>query len=622
MGKGTGQAISRTIISKQKLQEMKKWYILSISLFVVSFVTNCNGQENNNAQYADMVVVNGKVAVGDSSGTIVEALAIKNGEIMASGTSADMEAMTNENTQIIDAEGKTVIPGLNDSHLHITRGGRFYNAELRWDGVKTLARALEMLKEQAERTPDGQWVRVIGGWSPHQFEEKRFPTPEEINQATGDVPTYVLFLYSRGWLNQAALDELGIDESTEAPEGSTFEKGPDGKLTGVLLAEPNPSILYARIGALPPMTDEQMVNSTKHFYRELNRFGVTSGIDAGGGGHKFPKDYGGTKALATDGEMPIRLSYYLFPQNKGEEYAEFQEWMSNNTVFQQEAEHLDHGYELEGGGEFLTWSAGDFENFLAPQPMLEDRETWREDLKKVTRLLVEKQWPLRIHATYGESIANILDVFEEVNEETNNGFNRIRWIVDHAETAQDAELQRIKALNGGIAVQARMAYAGEFFVERYGAEKAKHAPPIKKIMQMGIPLGAGTDGTRVASYNPWPAIHWLVTGKTVGGLELYEEENQLSRVQALQLYTSGSAWFSQEEDVKGTLEDGMYADFAILSDDYFTISEGEIADLEAVLTVVDGKVVYGTGEYADLSPPLPEIIPDWSPVKFFGGYQK
>ena len=569
-----------------------------------------------------MIVVNGNIALGDEAGTMVEALAIRDGKIVTSGTTAEITELRSNRTRIIDAGGRSVIPGLNDSHLHVTRGGRFYNAEVRWDGVKTLTRALEMLREQAERTPAGQWVRVIGGWSPYQFEENRFPTPEEINEATGDVPTYVLYLYSRGWLNQAALDELDIDETTEAPEGSTFEKGTDGKLTGVLLAEPNPSILYARIGSLPPMTDEQIVNSTKQFYRELNRFGITSAIDAGGGGHKFPKDYSGTKVLALDGEMPLRLSYYLFPQDKGKEYAEFQEWIGTNTIFQEEAQHLEHGYELEGGGEFLTWSAGDFENFLAPQPMLEDRETWRADLKEVTTLLVTKGWPLRIHATYGESIDNILDVFEEVNEETNNGFSRIRWIVDHAETVRDEEMQRIKALNGGIAVQARMAYAGEFFVDRYGAEAARQAPPIKKIMDLGIPLGAGTDGTRVASYNPWVAIHWLVTGKTVGGLELYGEDNQLTRQQALQLYTSGSAWFSQEEDVKGTLEAGMYADFAVLSDDYFTVPEEEIAELEAVLTVVDGRVVYGVGEYKDLAPSLPAIIPEWSPVKYFGGYQQ
>jgi len=579
-------------------------------------------EAETNSESADLIVTNAKVAVMDDNRTTTEAIAVKDGKILKTGTTEEIQKLKGDSTKTIDAKGRTIIPGLNDSHLHLTRGGRFYNAELRWDGVKTLKRALEMLKEQAERTPEGEWVRVIGGWSPYQFEENRFPTPEEINEATGDVPAFVLYLYSRGWLNKAGLKAMDIDENTEAPEGSKFEKGPDGKLTGVLLAEPNPGILYARIGGLPALNEAEMINGSKQFYRELNRFGITSGIDAGGGGHKFPKDYTGTKALADKGEMPIRLSYYLFPQNKGKEYAEFQEWMANNEVGKNGAMHLDHGYELEGGGEFLAWSVGDFENFLAPQPMLEDRPTWREDLKKILKLHSDKGWPFRIHATYGETIAHIMDVIEEVDEETNGKLTSNRWLIDHAETIEDAELERIKALNGGIAIQSRMAYAGEYFVERYGAEEAKTAPPVKKIMDMGIPIGAGTDGTRVASYNPWPALYWLVTGKTVGGLQLAEPSNQLTREEALHLYTKGSAWMSKEEDVKGTLEEGMYADFAILSDDYFSVPEEQIKSLEAVLTVVDGKIVYGNEDYKAMNPSLPTIIPDWSPIKYYGGFQK
>ena len=612
---------------------MKKILTTSIALLLLVFLGACGNskgtnqsaenddQGTNQSQIADMILINGKVAVMDEARTTAQAIAVKDGKVLEVGSNDQIQKLKGNDTKVVDVGGKTVIPGLNDSHLHLTRGGRFYNAELRWDGVKTLKRALELLKEQAARTPEGQWVRVIGGWSPFQFEEKRFPTPEEINEATGDVPTYVLYLYSRGWLNKAALVELKIDETTKAPEGSTFEKGKDGKLTGVLLAEPNPGILYARIGALPPMTEDQMVNSTKQFYSELNRLGITSGIDAGGGGHKFPKDYMGTKTLAENGEMPIRLSYYLFPQNKGEEYAEFETWMDNNDVFQDGAIHLDHGYELEGGGEFLVWSAGDFENFLAPQPLLKNRTNWRPELKKVVTLLVNKKWPFRIHATYGETIDQFLDVFEEVNKETNNGFSNIRWAIDHAETATADNLKRIKALNGGIAVQARMAYAGEFFIERYGEEKARTAPPIRKIIDAGIPIGAGTDGTRVASYNPWPALQWMVTGKTVGGTAYMEQSNKLSREESLHLYTQGSAWFSQEEDVKGTLEKGMYADFAVLSEDYFSVPENQIANIHSVLTVTDGNVVYGEGAFKDLSPELPTIIPDWSPVKFYGGYQ-
>ncbi|WP_262495011.1 amidohydrolase [Kordia jejudonensis] len=594
-------------------------------LAVVVFACKEEKTKSDTAQSqntADLIVTNAKVAVMDDNRTIAQAIAVKDGKILRTGTSEEILKLKGENTKSINAKGKTIIPGLNDSHLHLTRGGRFFNAELRWDGVRTLKRALEMLKEQAERTPDGQWVRVIGGWSPFQFEEKRFPTPEEINEATGDVPTYVLFLYSRAWLNQAGLDALKIDENTKAPEGSTFEKDSNGKLTGVLLAEPNPSILYARIGALPPLSQEAMVNGTKHFYRELNSFGITSGIDAGGGGHKFPKDYIGTKVLAEEGEMPIRLSYYLFPQNKGKEYEEFQEWMSNNNVGHNGEIHLDHGYELEGGGEFLAWSAGDFENFLAPQPLLKDRPTWRQDLKKILTLHAENGWPFRIHATYGETISNMLEVIEEVNKETNGKLTANRWMFDHAETVKEEDLKRIKNLNGGIAVQARMAYAGEFFVERYGADKAKHAPPIKKMMAEGIPVGAGTDGTRVASYNPWPALYWMVTGKTVGDFQLTESSARLTREEALHLYTKGSAWVSKEEDVKGTLENGMYADFAILSEDYFTIPEKQINSLESVLTVVGGNVVYGSDDYEKMNPPLPQVTPDWSPVKYYGGYQK
>ena len=588
-------------------------------LFIV--LVSCKQNNKTDEINADLIVTNAKVAVMDSNKTIAEAIAVKQGKVLATGTNDFILKYQGAQTKIIDAKGKTLIPGLNDSHLHLTRGGRFYNAELRWDGVKSLKVALEMLKEQAERTPEGQWVRVIGGWSPFQFEEQRFPTIEEINEATGDVPTFVLYLYSRGWLNEAGLKILNINEHSEAPQGSSYEKGPDGKLTGVLLAEPSPSILYQTIAELPPLSEKEMVNSTKQFYNELNSLGITSGIDAGGGGHKYPKDFISTEKLAEAGEMPIRLSYFLFPQNKGAEYEEFQQWIANNEVGHNGEIHLDHGYELEGGGEFLAWSAGDFENFLAPQPMLEDRPTWREDLKNIIRLHVDSGWPFRIHATYGETIAHMLDVIEEVNKETNGKLASKRWLFDHAETIKESELKRIKALNGGIAIQARLAYAGEFFVERYGIEKAKQAPPVRSMIDMGIPVGAGTDGTRVASYNPWPALYWLITGKTVGGLQLAEPSNRLSREEALQLYTQGSAWVSDEETVKGTLEKGKFADFTILSDDYFTVSEQQIKSIKSVLTVVGGKVVYGDKAYKELSPETPEVIPNWSPVKYYGGYQ-
>ena len=180
----------------------------------------------------------------------------------------------------------------------------------------------------------------------------------------------------------------------------------------------------------------------------------------------------------------------------------------------------------------------------------------------------------------------------------------------------------MKALGGGIAVQNRMAFQGEYFVERYGPQQAKRTPPIRRMLEMGVPVGAGTDATRVSSYNPYLSLYWLITGKTVGGLSLYPEENRLDREEALKLYTMGSSWFSTEDGKKGALAPGQLADLAVLSADYFSIPEEEIKHLESVLTIVGGKVVYACDEFSKLAPPALPVRPSWSPVKEFGGYAK
>ncbi len=199
-------------------------------------------------------------------------------------------------------------------------------------------------------------------------------------------------------------------------------------------------------------------------------------------------------------------------------------------------------------------------------------------------------------------------------------FDGLRWAIDHAETIRPDQIQRIQRLGGGVAIQNRMAFAGEFFRERYGEEVTAAAPPLRRLVDSGIPLGAGTDATRVSSHNPWLSLYWMVSGRTVGGAELYPAENRLTRLEALRLYTAGSAWLSGEEGSKGTLKPGMFADFAVLSADYFTVPVEDLRTIESVLTVVGGEPVYGAGPYAELSPALPEPSPAWSPVGTFGGY--
>jgi predicted amidohydrolase YtcJ len=564
----------------------------------------------------ELIVHNAQITTQNSAQPAAQAVAVRDGLVYKVGSDADILALKGNQTQLIDARRRRLIPGLNDSHTHVVRGARFYNLELRWEGVPSLKIGLEMIRKQAKRTPKEQWVRVIGGWSPYQFEEKRFPTVEELNEAAPDTPVFVLFLYSRGFLNQAGLEALGITEHTQPPPGARYELGADGKPTGVLIADPTPTILYQTIGKLPQLSAADQVNSSRQFYRELNRFGLTSVIDAGGGGHVFPRNYGGSEALAKSGELPLRVSYFLFPQVKGREYQDFEDWMTITVPGFDTHRGLKHGYEIEGGGEFLVWAAGDFENFMAARPV--QGQDMEQRLARVVRLLVKNRWPFRIHATYDESIERILKVLETVDTEL--PFDGLRWAIDHAETVSPKNIGRIKALGGGIAIQSRMAYAGEFFKERYGVAAAANAPPLREMLRQGVPVGAGSDATRVSNYNPWTALSWLVTGRSAGGTPLLDAENRLSREEALRLYTLGSAWFSHEEHRKGRIAPGQFADFVLLSEDYFVVSDNRIAAIESVLTVVDGRIVYGTDEFAVLAPELPPVTPQWSPVARFGGH--
>ncbi|MEE4175300.1 MAG: amidohydrolase [Xanthomonadales bacterium] len=571
----------------------------------------------------DLIITDGEIITQDPLRPRAEALAVKNGLVQDIGTNSDMLALRGPKTQVLALDGRTVIPGLNDSHMHPTRAGRFYALELRWDGLDSLAEGLRRIGAQAKRTPGGHWVRVIGGWSPFQFQERRMPTPAELTAAAPDTPVYVLFLYSQGFLNRAAVRALGLSPETRTPPGTAYEFTEDGG--AIIHARPNPDLLYGTIGALPALSRAEQGRSTRHFYRELNRFGLTSVIDAGGGGHRFPEDYAGSDALAMEGTLPIRISKYLFPQNKGAELGEFERWTAEWQVHHNRAAGLANGYVLRGGGEFLAWAAGDFENFLADQPDITTRTRWREDLLEVTRHLLAERWPLRIHATYDESTNHILDVFEEAHalevESGRLGFAGIRWALDHGETLRPPTMARIRALGGGLAMQARMAYAGEFFLERYGEERTRNAPPLRDALSAGLPLGLGSDATRVASYNPWNTLYWATTGRSVGGTELHGARQRLTREEALFHHTVGSAWFSQEEVLKGRLKPGQFADFAVLSEPYLKVGDESIRDIESILTVVGGQIVSAGDPFASLAPPLEPITPEWSPVAFYGGYE-
>jgi predicted amidohydrolase YtcJ len=413
---------------------------------------------------ADTVFFNGKIATQDAQGSFADSLAVKDGRILAAGSRDQVMRHAGNASQLVDLKGRTVIPGLNDSHLHVIRGGLNFNLELRWDGVPSLADALQMLRSQVARTPAPQWVRVIGGWNELQFAEKRLPTLDEINAIAPDTPVFILHLYDSALLNAAALRAVGYTKDTPNPPGGEIQRDKRGNPTGMLIARPNAGILYATLAKGPKLAPDDQRNSTRHFMRELNRLGVTSAIDAGGGYQAYPDDYAVIMDLATRNELTVRIAYNLFTQNAKKEIDDFAKWVKMTKPGEG-----DDFLRVNGAGEMLVFSAADFEDFLEPRPDLPD--ALESELEAVVRLLVANRWPFRLHATYNESIERFLDVFERVNQDI--PFSGLRWFFDHCETISDHSIERVKALGGGIAIQHRMAYQGEYFIARYGTEQVQ-----------------------------------------------------------------------------------------------------------------------------------------------------
>jgi hypothetical protein len=564
------------------------------------------------SQSPDVILHGGRFSTLDRAQPSAEAVAIRDGRFVAVGKAPEVIALKGDATRMIDLKGARVLPGLIDNHLHIIRGGLNFNLELRWDGVRSLTDAMAMLKRQVAITPPPQWVRVVGGFTEHQFVEKRLPTIEELNAVAPDTPVFLLHLYDRAILNAAALRAVGYTKDTPEPPGGEIVRDASGAPTGLILAKPNAGILYATLAKGPKLPFDYQLNSTRHFMRELNRLGVTGAIDAGGGSQIYPEDYAVIQKLADDGLLTIRLAYNLFTQKPKAEAADFLNW-TRTSKYKQGDDYFRHN----GAGEMLVFSAADFEDFRQARP---DMPAEMEgELEEVVQILAQNRWPWRMHATYDETISRALDVFEKVNRDV--PLKGLNWFFDHAETISDRSIERIAALGGGIAVQHRMAYQGEYFVERYGAAAAEATPPIVRILDAGVKISAGTDATRVASYNPWVALAWMVTGKTIGGLQIYPRRNCLDRETALRMYSENVTWFSNEEGAKGRIEVGQLADLIVPDRDYFTCPEDQIADTVSDLTVVGGKVVYAAGRFAalDAAGP-PPAMPDWSPVRAFGGY--
>jgi predicted amidohydrolase YtcJ len=524
------------------------------------------------AQTPDVILVNGKILTVDSKFSIREALSIQDGRILSVGTTSDIRKTAGPRTQVIDLQGRTVIPGLIDSHIHAIRAGLTYSSEVNWVGVPSISEAMNRIHQAASTMKPGAWLIVGGGWTTSQFKERRRPTQSELEAAAPNNPIYVQLGYSWALLSRSGLKLLKIASDADLPSGALAEKDSTGNLTGGI-AGTQPAIV-ALYDKLPRPTYEQELDGTKNFFRELNRLGLT-GVGDPGGNSLPPAEYRVLFNVWQQHQMTVRVSYWLNGQTAGLEFEEYQ-----NLTRMLPGGFGDDMLRFSGIGEKIT--AAMYNNDM---PSDVDKAKFYE----IAKWAAERGMSLTIHWNNNASVDQLLTLYERLNREV--PITGLRWSIAHLNDASLLSLARMKALGLGWTMQDAL----------YFSEDANRVlPPVMTAMKMGVPVGAGTDAHRVASYNPFTSLQWLLDGKTAGGVTLRRWDEAPHREDALRFYTIGSAWFSHDDDRLGSLEAGKLADLAVLSKDYMTVPVEQVGGIESLLTMVGGKVIYAAGAYQKL----------------------
>lgn len=531
------------------------------------------------AQPPDLVLLGGKVVTVDAQSSVHEAVAIRDGRILALGTTGEIRGLAGPATRAIGLGGRTVIPGLIDSHLHAIRAALSFSTEVNWIGARSLREALARVTAAARRRPPGSWLIVAGGWNELQFAERRRPTQAELEAAAPNNPVYVQLGYGWAVMTDDGFERLGIASDADLPGGGTLERE-GGQLTGAV-SGPQGAII-ALFDRLPKPTPADQIEGTKEFFRELNRLGLTGVVDPGGN-NLFPADYQALFDVWRRGELTVRVAYSLNGQTAG---AEFDELRSLTAL-------LPMGFgdallEFNGLGERITYAMNN-----NPEPTAEHKERYYE----IARWAAERGMAITMHWGPDATVDHLLDIFERVDRDVPIG--ALRWSIAHLNDASEATLARMAALGVGWTVQDAMYFGGEDLIRRGGPDAGRRIPPVVTGDKLGVVIGAGTDAHRVASYNPFTALQWFLDGKTVAGTPIRGAAETPDRLTALKFYTRGSAWFSFDEDERGSLEVGKLADLAVLSADYLTVPVEQVGDIESVLTLLGGEVVYAAGEFGD-----------------------
>jgi hypothetical protein len=538
------------------------------------------------AETADTVLYNGKVVTVDKDFSVREAIAIGHGRVLATGTTTELRKLADKATKQVDLGGRTVIPGLTDGHIHGIRAAATFGTEVNWIGVPSLKAALAKIRDTANMQAASSWIVVAGGWTEEQFAEKRRPTPQEVADVAGDHPVYIQHLYDWLLLTPKAMTELNIRGDADVIPSSKVELDGDGKPTGIIVA--GGSALGKIFDHLPKPTFAQQVEGSKKFFREMNSLAIT-GINDGGGVSMYPSSYQAVFKLWRDKQLSVRVAYHLCSPKPGSELADQQ----NLTQLLPQG-FGDDMLHFNGPGEILIWADWTDGDITADG---------KAKLADLLRWAASKGYSIQLHWNPDRTVHDLLDVVEDINKDYS--IRNLRWSVLHLYNVSETSLKRMQAIGLIWGVQDGLYFGGERLQKEVGAEAAREMPRIVTAMKLGLIVTGGTDAHRVSSYNPFVALQWYLDGTTIGGVQTRGETEAPSRRQALEMYTRNTAYAANDDDKRGTLEPGKYADLAVLSADYLTAPVKEVGKIRSLLTMLGGHVVYAAPPFAALEPVTP-----------------
>jgi predicted amidohydrolase YtcJ len=535
----------------------------------------------------DLILSNARILTMDAQGTVAQALAAKDGCIVAVGGDATIGEMTGSNTRQVDLGGRTIIPGIFDSHNHLMEVGAKL-ATVRLDECRSPEEMMELVRERAKITPPGEWI-VGQGWNEGNFPDGRLPTRHDIDAATSEHPVLLQRFFNMDVLNSVALRLSGVGRDTWDPEGGKIERDADGEPNGILRA--SAKTLARRL--IPKPTLEQMKHSLRLACVEMHRFGITSVVDPG----LYPEEVQAYQSFYRDGELSVRVN--VMPSWHGFRDEEQESALNHRAKelgiysgFGDEWLRLG-GLKMAIDGGTSSRTAFMYEPFEGDAELVAFNRLPLDALERHFRDAQELGWDVGIHCCGDHAQDMAADSFAKIAREAPRPDARHNII--HAYFPTPRALDKMAEHRVAAVLQPTFIYwEGDLIFRDVGQSRAQNYKPARKYLDHGVLVTASSDVTSTVSVNPFVALYALVTRKNNLGHTVAPDQ-AITREEALRAYTAAGTWLTREERLKGTIEVGKVADLAVLDRDYFSVPDEEIKEIQVVMTIVDGAVVWERG---------------------------